>query len=408
MRVLNLCRVLWNGGVQRAAIAQTLALRARGHTCDLLFLRAVDQTDYVLPTGTRILCRPGEQGRPTLASLSVAVTFWFAGHRGVDASVDLDLLWKARTLLGQYDVVIYNDQYAGLLGAWARLSRRQPFVVMFHEFYPRVSTGWGGALLRALADGLDVATILGAPALVATSKRVLDHIDRIAPGRAFLARLGAPSPERQVPMEARDRHSVFSITVWDRGRHPELFLDLARELPQFEFIMAGIWADPTYLSEFRRAAADLPNLTITGPISEPERERLEGECLLYLRLGYGESGPGMGGLEALASGSIVITNLGLGLSECLQDGVNGFVLPGTSPEPVVALLRRIDGMDATVLRGIAAAGQATAAANSWAAHAQVLEQALAQAQGRIPRRGPGPALESTASSGSSRQVRWSH
>jgi glycosyltransferase involved in cell wall biosynthesis len=391
VRVANLCRVLWNGGVARAAIAQTEALRSIGFDCDLIFLRATPDIAYSLPVGTRIL--EDSNGRParTARTLSRAITRWFAEHRGADASVDLDLLWGARTVLRPYSVVIYNDQYAGLLGMLLRIVRGQPYVQMFHEFYPDESRGAGSRLLRPLADGLDRLTILVAPALVATSSRVAERIERLAPGRTFLARLAAPEPPTSpTPAVERDRHEVFSVTVWDRGRHPELFLDLARAAPDYRFTLAGIWTDPAHLDEFRRAALAVPNLTVTGAISEDRRVELMNRALLYLRVGYNESGPGMGGLEALSAGSLVIANRGLGLSEILTDGVDGFVLEGAQPSEIAGLLRRIGSLTPHSLEQISSSARELARRHSWTAHAEVLGEAIARATGEPRVRGRSP------------------
>jgi glycosyltransferase involved in cell wall biosynthesis len=382
LHVANLCRVLWNGGVARSAIEQTDALRSLGVGCDLIFLRAASGVAYTLPQGTRVLEASAEGARGLVRSASQRITRWFAEHRGPDASVDLDLLWKARHQLRQYSAVIYNDQYAGLLGAWLRFVHGQPYVLMFLEFYPKESRGRGARLLRPLAEGLDRISILLAPSIVTTSSRVAVQIERFAPHRTYLARLGAPTPGPRAPSAERDRRSVFSITVWDRGRHPELFLELARAAPRFQFVVAGIWTDSDHYDEFRLAAGELPNLQVTGAISEERRANLMNASWLYLRVGYDESGPGMGGLEALAAGSIVVTNTGLGLSEIIVDGVNGFVVDRADAREVGAVLERIDALPQAELEQISSAAIALAVQNSWTAHAHVLTEAIRHATSR--------------------------
>ena len=381
-RIGSICRVLWNGGVQRAAIGQTLGLRALGENVDLIFLREVPGVAYDLPAGTQVLSRRGRD-RPTVArELSLSITRLFAAHRGADASVDLDLLWRARSAVLGHDVVVYNDQYAALLGVWERLVRGRPFVTMFHEFYPRVSGRWRRRWLAPLADTLDLLVLLAAPAIVTTSRQVQERIERIVPGRTYLARLGAPTPPSDPPsLKGRDRRQVFSITVWDRGRHPERFLELADALPEIRFVVAGIWTDPRHLAEFRTQAARRSNLVVTGPVSEEERERLLNASLIYLRLGYSESGPGMGGLEALAAGSIVIANRGLGLSESLTDGVNGFVVDLEPPGRLVELLRSIVGLSDEALCLLSVRARDLARRQSWEAHSYVLVRALDRAMG---------------------------
>lgn len=393
LRVANICRVLWNGGVQRTAIAQTEGLRSLGYVVDLFFLRRTGDVAFQLPPGTTVEESPS---RPTLMSgIQRTLTSWFAGHRGKDATVDLDRLWFARRVVRQYDVVLYNDQYASFLGIWNRVVRRQPYVLMFHEFYPKVATGPRTWILNPLADLIDLVSILFAPAIVTESSSTKARLDRIAPGRTRLARLGAPTARPVPPPADRDRRAVFSITVWDRGRHPELYLELARRCPQFRIILAGIWADPAHLEEVRAQAASLPNLTVTGAISEGDRMDLEARALLYLRYGFAEAGPGVGGLEALACGSLVICNQGLGISEIISDGRNGFVLERADPAETSQLLLRIDAMPITEIERISRAAKETASENSWPRHCEALSEALqsvARPHGPVP---PG-ASESTA------------
>jgi glycosyltransferase involved in cell wall biosynthesis len=207
------------------------------------------------------------------------------------------------------------------------------------------------------------------------------RLDRIIPGRSRLARLGAPPSTFRGSPGQRDRRAVFSITVWDRGRHPELYIELARLCPEFRITLAGIWTDTVHLEEIRRQAAECPNLKITGPISESERLKLETEALLYLRYGFDESGPGLGGLEALASGSLVLCNRALGLSEIIDDGRNGFILERADPVETSKLLRRIDKMTIDDLTRISEAARTLAEENSWEVHCQVLSEAILAATG---------------------------
>jgi glycosyltransferase involved in cell wall biosynthesis len=379
-RIANVCRVLWNGGVQRTAIAQTESLRSLGYDVDLIFLRRVDSVDLRVPKGTIIL--PATQRQTPLNWIQQTITSWFAQHRGSEATVDLDRMWAARSTLRHYDVIVYNDQYAALMGIWNRIIRRQPYVMMFHEFFPKVSKRWSARILNHIADWIDVVSILVAPQIVATSSLTKERLDRIAPGRARLGRLGAPASLDVPAPSSRDRRSVFSITVWDRGRHPELYVELARKREDFRFVLAGIWADPRHLAEIQAQATRLPNLTITGPISEVTRLSLETQALLYLRYGFDESGPGLGGLEALAAGSIVICNRGLGLSEVIQNGRNGFILERPDVQETSDLLERINRMSDEELAQISESGQAVAREYSWESHGRVLLEAIRAASNR--------------------------
>lgn len=374
LRVAYVCRVLWDGGVQRVAIAQTEALRSGGIPCDLFFLRAASVHTYALPTGTRILEEPGERPRSTARGLARSITGLFARHRGPEASVDLDLLWRIRGELRSYDVVVYNDQYAGVLGAYLRLTRGQPYLLLLHELYPAESVGVRS--LRPLAHLLDWLMLLLAPRIMVFSPELQRRIERDFSGRTFRGAYGTPPAVELVPATARERRRVLSLTVWDRGRHPESILALARLRPEFRFIVAGQWADSEHRREFEREAIGHSNVVVTGPISEDRRLSLLRESLIYLRLGYGESGPGMGGMEALANGCLVIANRGLGLSGILTAGEDGFVTESASPLEVASVLDRIDALSPGDVDRISAAARALALRHSWAAHGPAMCQAV--------------------------------
>lgn len=394
-RVLFLCRVLWNGGVQRVAIAEVEGLRRLGQPADLMFLRRVEDVAYSLPAGA--LFWDGPPTPAAVAAFERVITRWFAPHRGEEATVDLFRLWASRKRLSEYAAVVYNDQYAGLIGIWNRLTRRQPYVQLLHEFYPRVPRGVLARLTAPFAELLDVVSILMAPSIVTISTAVKDRLDRVVPGRTQLARNGVTVDNPPIVPSAENRRRVFSITVWDRGRRPEAYVEIARRLPEFSFTMAGIWADPAHLKEFRSLASGVSNLTITGSISEEERRRLQREALFYLRLGFNESGPGVGGLEALGSGAILICNRGLGISEIITDGVNGFVLATPDPAEAASLLRSLDAQTLPELTRIAKAGGQLATTYSWEAHCRTVLRALGLPQPPVSEpRHPGSSAPTAA------------
>lgn len=387
LRVAYVCRVLWDGGVQRVAIAQVEQLRANGISCDLIFLRAAASHTFSLPSGTRILERGDREPPSGVRQLSRAATALFARHRGPEASVDLDLLWQVRRTLQAYDVVLYNDQYGGLLGAYLRLTRGQPYLLLLHEFFPTESIGVRA--LRPLAHFLDEMMLLLAPRVLVFSPDIAARVGRRYPGRLALLHYGAPPVSDPIPVGIRDRRSVLSLTVWDRGRHPETLLELARLAPEFKFVMAGQWADSDHFREFQRQAEGQTNLLLTGAISEERRLALLRKSLVYLRLGYGESGPGMGGLEALANGSVVISNRGLGLSKMLDSGVDGFVTEGSQPSELAEVLHRIDALSIQELESISRKASALADRFAWPAQRAELAREVVQVALRRPRRPPG-------------------
>jgi len=113
---------------------------------------------------------------------------------------------------------------------------------------------------------------------------------------------------------------VLTVSLWDKGRRPEVYGEIAKRI-KGKLIMAGSWVDKTTMEEFKR---NYPEVIVTGPLPESELQSLYDKASVLIRFGYHEKGPGMGVLEAMASGMPVIVNDGLGSKELIKD--NGFVV----------------------------------------------------------------------------------
>lgn len=380
MRVLNVCRVLWTGGVQRVSIFQTLALRDLGLDCDLVFLRASSRVDYDLPEGARVMADAERSRSSGVSRLFSRITSIFAQHRGPEATVDLDLIWGLRHQIPEYDVALFNDQYAALVGMYLRLVKGQPYVLTLHEFYPRVSRSFARRLFFPMADLIDATSILVAPSIVTTSEKSLRRLERIVPGRTILARIGTPPVDLSQPILSRDAKAVAALTVWDSGRHPEFYLELAKSLPDASFALLGRWTDSDYCSAVKAAARGIPNLEITGPLSEAEKSRRLLNARFFTSFGYDEAGPGMGGLEALSGGAIVLVNRGIGLSELIQDGVNGFIVDPFDLAHARQKLSQMMSLEPSKLLDISSAAQELCRKYTWKAHGSRLVEAITRAR----------------------------
>src|ERR1700691_220134 len=178
-RILSICRILWNGGVQRVAIGQTRALRSQGWDCDLVFLRRTQDAAYDLPPGTKVLHTAEIRGPRPFQAFYEALTSQYAGHRGPEATVDLDVMLESLDLSRYYDVTIYNDQYTAVMGILNRVRHRWPYVMMFHEFYPKVHPTLTRRLfLYPLADLYDAFSLFVAPAIVTTGRKNYDRLQK--------------------------------------------------------------------------------------------------------------------------------------------------------------------------------------------------------------------------------------
>jgi glycosyltransferase involved in cell wall biosynthesis len=99
---------------------------------------------------------------------------------------------------------------------------------------------------------------------------------------------------------------VCFLARWDPQKRVELFLSLAQRLPEVRFIAMGRSHDPYKDATLRRAYDDVPNLELTGFVSEEEKSRILGTSWALVNTSVREALP-VSFLEALAHETPVIS-----------------------------------------------------------------------------------------------------
>ena len=374
-RVAIIVRILWTGGVSRVAILQQQALRKLGIQSDLIFIRDAGSA-YSLPEGTIVMNKRESDNRQS-SKLFAAITKKFAGHRGNEATVDVDLLFSALPTLRNYDAFVFHDQWSALFGPLLRIMGI-PYILILHEFFRPPPTSKKLSVLSLFAWVYDVFSILMAPSVMTTSQYNYELARRLKAG-VFLNRIGAPTPISPEDLDQKfnnTRKQVLSLSLWDKGRKPEFYASLASILPDIDFTLAGSWTVDEEYRKFKEEHRSIRNLVVTGRISEEQRELLFQGADFYIRIGYNERGPGMGGLEAMSKGLIPITNKSLGLSEILADGVNGFILEEPLLETAINVLTMLSDMSREELIEIAKNTLKLCAENSWEQNAKSIVTAF--------------------------------
>lgn len=325
-RLAMVCRILWTGGVALVAIEQQKALLLEGYNSDLFFLRDANSL-YETPGRTQILNKQNQYNGLTRRILST-LTKKFAGHRGGEATVDLDYIFDSRKILKNYDEILFHDQWSALMGFYYRIKGIK-YVVQLHEFFRPPPGMKKYSIFAVMAWIYDIFTIILAPAVVTTSEYNYNIVKKFKRD-TFLVRIGFPKPvlvERSNNKKFFDqRKVVLSLTLWDKGRHPDFYADLAIALPELDFVVAGTWTIKDEMKSFIEKTRVIKNLKVTGSVDEKEKLELISSAHFYIRLGYNERGPGMGALESMSYGLIPFANKGIGLSELIQDKVNGFLV----------------------------------------------------------------------------------
>jgi glycosyltransferase involved in cell wall biosynthesis len=86
----------------------------------------------------------------------------------------------------------------------------------------------------------------------------------------------APNPVAlpELPIAKAERPLVLFLGRFDWQKQPRVFFELARRLPEVDFVAAGAASDPATDAALREAAADIPNLELPGVVGGEAKDRL--------------------------------------------------------------------------------------------------------------------------------------
>ena len=115
-------RILWTGGVTRVALEE-----ARNIPGSKLIAYRRARTNYDLSNVDLQVLFEGDKPNP----LFKLITSIYAGHRGSEATVDLDRIIKARDLIK--GLSLFHDQFAGLTGYLRWRKYGEGYAVYIHE-----------------------------------------------------------------------------------------------------------------------------------------------------------------------------------------------------------------------------------------------------------------------------------
>ncbi len=325
------------------------------------------QVYEVSPGEVRFLRRASDTS--IWSPLLTRITLLFNADRGPDATVDLDLIIRAADQIR--GPALFHDQFAGLTGFLRHQRTGADYGVYVHETALGDQAGVMDQTLRV--PGLSALIRSYDRAILRTARVVLTNSRR---NQQILDRAGIPSTVSYPGCEPLDalppgrERFLLAVAVWERTKRPEVYAELARRTG-VPVVLAGMWGRPEEMEAFRRRHPGV--VRITGRISEQELDRLSRTAALYVRFGFGERGPGQGGIQALAYGMPVLTNPELAVAEVITEGRDGFVVRDVD----AAAARVADLFESSQrLSEMSEAAWEKSRTLSWDAHARQVRAAL--------------------------------
>jgi len=324
MKIAIVVRLLWPGGVQRVAIEEARGLQRLGHHVLLLFLRRSSlPCDYFLQDLTYRIADEGCRSNDLARLLFRYFTHIYAPQRGPQATVDLDLIISESLRLRGFNAVIFHDQFAGIGGLVRKILQGEPYYLYIYETLlskPHLQPKF------MLPFALEREVLRGAKFVFTNSKANAEALRRVTKNVEILYQGCYPKPIEMIDNTKKDKIAL-SVALWDFGRKPDVYLEIAKRLNVGRLILAGSWVDSKQERAFRELVKKegVRNLEVTGPISEKVLNELYLKSRAFIRFGFHELGFGQGCLEAISFGLPIVTNRGFGISEIIIDGVHGYV-----------------------------------------------------------------------------------
>ena len=169
------------------------------------------------------------------------------------------------------------------------------------------------------------------------SRREIEANVGIPAARVRVIHHGVPDPYGELPAGQR-RRMALNVGFVTRAnleiKGQRAFVEAARELPDVEFVLAGLWKDDAI--ERLRALAS-PNVRFTGWLERPELDRLFRQAATYVQPSHHE-GFGLAVAEAMLAGCVPVVTAAAALPEVVGDA--GVQVPSDQPADVADGIRR--------------------------------------------------------------------
>lgn len=118
---------------------------------------------------------------------------------------------------------------------------------------------------------------------------------------------------------------ILGYSRWEMAKNPQLFLWLAKKLPQARFLIAGSWSKPNEKYQFQELIKNdhlTDRIKLLSPVDEEDLKKIAGQSLVWVHPHF--EAFGMAGLEMASLGLPLIAPEGSGVTELFQEEKHGF------------------------------------------------------------------------------------
>lgn len=349
MRIAILIDRLNIGGVERAAIMETIALTNKGYEVFLWVLSSNSIVEgafaeYVNEIDIRWL----DTSLPKIMRKSFRIPgFSFLSFFHFTFPVLLPRFAK----LNKVDAIISHGTYTTLTGIQIAKRLKVPLYYYLHDpasyimnfVYSRKRPKFLWNLLTILSAGLDRYLIRACAEVLLPGDLHLAYVNKClqkSRKSGIVIPWGVYSEQNLPNTRGLD---IISVTSWKRGKGVELLFSLADKIPDMRILLVGAWIDQNYRNEVQRELARRKledHILITGLVSEIELVSLYRSARATIIVNA-ERGFGLSTIEAAAQGCAVIAPFECGAASLFKNGESALFYPYGDMEVAAALLRSL-------------------------------------------------------------------
>lgn len=324
MRIGIVVRILWSAGTQKFAILQAKALAEAGHEVEIIFLRK-SKSGYVFDdllkgVNYKVLSKGNN-------SLFVPLFDWITGifmsNRKGGGRVDYNLIRRfPKYARSNYDLIICQDQFAGLAGYYTWKKYSTPYFVVIHERVNKFPWVTGIRRIMVLfALHYQKIVLLNARKVFSLTQKVADTVtDMYSPyNLKCIHDFPGLTPKNFIDYSEK-LNTIALVSYWNEVKFPDMYINLFENADNYSFLMIGNWISESYRDYFISKLKEhgvFERVSFLTGLSESEKDLTISKCKFYIRFGRGEYGPGYGTIESLELGVPIIINRELGMADHL-------------------------------------------------------------------------------------------
>ncbi len=338
IKIAILVRILWSAGTQKFAISQAKALQAIGHDVELIFLRRSSKVDVYedLLKDVKVIVL-SEKNKSPFVPIYDYITGIFMANRKGEGRVDYNLIRKFPSFAKDrgYDLIICQDQWAGLAGYYNWRKYGTDFIVIMHEIPNRYSwvRGWK-RVFAIMALNYQRRVLVNAKVVISLTMKVARSVESFYQNDGLKCTDIFPGLEGKEFRRYGERESsVALLSYWNEVKFPDLYIPLFKAIGNYKFIMIGNWTSQSYKNDFLkklRLEGVSDRVVLNEGVSENKKIDLLSKSKFFIRFGLGEFGTSYGTVEALECGTPVIANEELGISDYLKKYSNSLIVSDAS------------------------------------------------------------------------------